>query len=331
MKAFVTGSTGLLGNNLVRALEARGSTVVGLARSPDKARRLLGGTAARVVAGDMERIAAFAPELDGCDVVFHTAAYFREYYGPGDHADALRRINIDATLALMGEADRRGVKRFVHVSSSGAIGMHADGRPGDEQTPPSAEQLENLYFRSKHEGDQAIRGFSPAHGLEVIEILPGWMFGPGDAGPTGAGQLTLDVIGRRIPVTMAGGMCVVDARDVADAMVTAAGRGRHGDRFIVGGEFRTMVDVIGALAAAGGVPGPAFTMPVPVALAAAHLSELVARVTKKTPLLPLDGVRIAVKGQKVSSERAVRELGASFRPFDRTARDVVAWYRQQGA
>lgn len=331
MKAFVTGSTGLLGNNLVRALEAQGATVVGLARSADKARRLLGDTSARVVAGDMERIDAFASELDGCDVVFHTAAYFREYYGPGDHAAALRRINVEATLALMAEADRRGVRRFVHVGSSGSIGMHPDGRPGDEQTPPGPAQLENLYFRSKHEGDRAIQAFSPAHGMAVIEILPGWMFGPGDAGPTGAGQLTLDVIGRKIPVTMAGGMCVVDARDVAAAMVTAAGRGRHGDRFIVGGEFRTMADVIGTLAAAGGVPGPSFTMPVPVALAAAHVSELVAKVTGKPALLPLDGVRTAVKGQKVSSARAVQELGASFRPFAETARDVVAWYRQHPA
>ena len=42
MKVFVTGSTGLLGNNLVRALIARGHEVVGLVRSEEKGRRLLG-------------------------------------------------------------------------------------------------------------------------------------------------------------------------------------------------------------------------------------------------------------------------------------------------
>ncbi|MBC7871114.1 MAG: NAD-dependent epimerase/dehydratase family protein, partial [Chitinophagaceae bacterium] len=42
MKAFVTGSTGLLGSNLVRLLVEQGHEVKALARSADKARRLLG-------------------------------------------------------------------------------------------------------------------------------------------------------------------------------------------------------------------------------------------------------------------------------------------------
>src|SRR5690349_9143977 len=100
MKAFVTGSTGLLGVNLVRLLRERGHEVRALVRSPEKARRLLGDTGAQVVAGDLEDVDAFAPALGGCDVVFHTAAYFREYFGPGDHWPALERLNVHATLQL---------------------------------------------------------------------------------------------------------------------------------------------------------------------------------------------------------------------------------------
>jgi dihydroflavonol-4-reductase len=29
--------------------------------------------------------------LDGCDVLFHTAAFFRDYYQPGDHWKTFRR------------------------------------------------------------------------------------------------------------------------------------------------------------------------------------------------------------------------------------------------
>jgi dihydroflavonol-4-reductase len=53
MRFFVTGSTGLLGNNLVRTLEAAGHSVVGLVRSEEKGRRLLGDTRATLVKGDM--------------------------------------------------------------------------------------------------------------------------------------------------------------------------------------------------------------------------------------------------------------------------------------
>ena len=83
MKAFVTGSTGLLGNNLVRQLVDQGHQVKGLIRSPEKAERLLGDLDVERVQGDMREVSGFAPELAGCDAVFHTAAYFREYYQPG--------------------------------------------------------------------------------------------------------------------------------------------------------------------------------------------------------------------------------------------------------
>ncbi len=94
MRAFVTGSTGLLGNNLVRILLNAGHEVWALARSKEKAQRELGDTAARVVLGDIRNVANFAYELRGIDAIFHTAAYFREYYNPGDHSNAIELTNV---------------------------------------------------------------------------------------------------------------------------------------------------------------------------------------------------------------------------------------------
>src|SRR5258708_4945254 len=103
MRAFVTGSTGLLGNNLVRTLLRAGYEVLALARSKEKARRELGDTKARIVVGDVRNVAEFAYELRGADVIFHTAAYFREYYTPGDHSDAVEATNVRGTLELAQE------------------------------------------------------------------------------------------------------------------------------------------------------------------------------------------------------------------------------------
>src|SRR5260221_1344508 len=105
MKAFVTGATGLLGNNLVRALERNGHEVAALARSSSKATRVLAGTSARIVTGDMKRVGDFAAALAGCDVVFHTAAYFREAFEPGSDDSELDEINIGGTMALLDAAD----------------------------------------------------------------------------------------------------------------------------------------------------------------------------------------------------------------------------------
>ncbi|MFO0659350.1 MAG: NAD(P)H-binding protein [Polyangiaceae bacterium] len=116
MKAFVT-----------RALAVQqqlGSCIGGTRRQgqhvrPEKARKSLGGLDIDIVEGDMENVSAFADAPEGCDVVFHTAAYFREYYAPGDHAAKIDRINVDGTIALLDAAKARGVRRAVDTSSSG--------------------------------------------------------------------------------------------------------------------------------------------------------------------------------------------------------------------
>jgi nucleoside-diphosphate-sugar epimerase len=63
MRALVTRSTGLLGNNLVRTLMDAGHEVWALARSQEKAQRELGDTAARVVLGDIRNVASKSPQL----------------------------------------------------------------------------------------------------------------------------------------------------------------------------------------------------------------------------------------------------------------------------
>jgi len=329
MRAFVTGATGLLGNNLVRHLREKGHDVVGLVRSPEKARWLLGNTGARWVEGDMRDVPGFAAALDGCDAVFHTAAYFREYYQPGRHDQALEMINIKGTLALLAAADARGVRRFVHTSSSGTIGRTADGSPGDEDTPPDELARDTRYFKSKVDGDAAIKAWRPRHGLEVVEILPGWMWGPGDAGPTSAGQVALDFLGGRLPVIPGGGMTAVDVRDVAAAMVTAWERAPAGARYLVAGRFASLAEILGLLEKVTDLPGPRRRLPYALVWVFAAVSELWGRLTGGTVLVSRAAIRMLRAEIKLSSARAERELGVTFRPLEATMRDAVEWYRSE--
>ncbi|PZU97159.1 MAG: 3-beta hydroxysteroid dehydrogenase [Leptolyngbya sp.] len=329
MQAFVTGSTGLLGSNLVRELVNQGYTVKALVRSVEKAKHLLGDVPrVQLVQGDLQNIAAFAPQLQGCDVLFHTAAYFRESYGLGDHWPQLKRLNIDATLELLEAAEKAGVRKAIYVSSSGCIGRKTDGSPGDETTPPAPVTYSNLYFKSKLMAEAAVANFLQRHALPVVLICPGAMLGPQDAAPTEFGQFVLDYVNRKIPALLAGGMPCVDARDVARAMVNAVERGRSGDRYLLAGPYCTMAELMRTLEAVSGVPAPRVQIPGIIMRVLALFSTWTARLTGRKPDVPIEGIKIMLAALAYDSTKAQQELGAQFRPLAVTLKDQIAWYRQ---
>ncbi len=139
-------------------------------------------------------------------MLFHTAAFFRDSYKGGRHWDELFRVNVTGTEALLEAAYEMGVRRMVHTSSGGVL----DGPPGSliDETMARAEADANDYFRSKILCDRAIRAFLDSHpDFDATFVLPGFMFGPGDAGPTASGQLVLDFARRRAARAGAGHVC----------------------------------------------------------------------------------------------------------------------------
>ena len=197
MRIFVTGATGLLGNNLIRPFRDKGHDVTGLVRSSQKARWLLGDTG--WVEGDMRDVASFAAALDGCDAVFHTAAYFREYYAARE-ATTRRWIRSECERnagAASRRPDPRGVRRYRRTPAlAGAVEAAPPMAPPATRTRPPTSSRGTTAVKSKVDGDAAM----PRPGGRATawrwSILPRLDVGPGDAAPTGAGQVALDFLRR---------------------------------------------------------------------------------------------------------------------------------------
>jgi dihydroflavonol-4-reductase len=328
MRAFVTGSTGLLGNNLVRILHQAGHEVWALARSKEKARRELGDTAAHIVVGDVRNLAEFANALRGVDVVFHTAAYFREYYSPGDHSDAVELTNVRGTMELAQTAHAMGVRKMIHTSSAGIIGLHPDGSPGDEQTPPWPGTMKNLYLKSKKKVEPLLREFSREKGFFIASALPSWMWGAHDVGPTPSGKLVFDAVAHKLPpMVPPGGSAVVDARDVAAGMLRIAEIGRSGEQYILSGGFAELADIIANLATLTGAKPPKRRIPFAAAVALATAAETWSQITGTTSPMSVEAIHLMNARLSVTSAKAEKELGVTFRPFAVTLADTVAWVR----
>lgn len=331
MKAFVTGSTGLLGSNLVTLLVQQGWEVKALVRSLQKGQAMLGNlSGVELVEGDMEAIDGFAPALQGCDVLFHTAAYFREYGQPGEHWPKLEAINVTGTIRLLDLAVQYGLKKVIYTSSSGVIGINKDRKVADESNAPDSFSLNtNLYFKSKVVAEQRIAEWLKTHQLPVVLILPGWMFGPRDAAPTGSGQIVQSFINRQLPARFEGGNTIADARDVAQGMINAVEHGRSGERYCIAGKYYSLDEVFATLSQVSGLPTPPFRMSYPVAVTFAFFAENIAKLRGKEALATVNGIRTLNSGHVISSQKAERELSVTFRPLVQTLRDEVAWFRNQ--
>ncbi len=329
--AFVTGSTGLLGVNLISQLASQGVAVKALVRSEEKGKGLLGAlTGVELIKGDIDDVDGFAAYLKGCDVIFHAAAYFTEYYGPGDHWQKLERLNTKATIRLLEAAEEQGIKKAIYVSSSGSIGLRPDGGPGTESTPPGRLSYSNLYFKSKLLAEQEEAKFSQQHQMPVVLILPGTMMGPADTTPTGTGQLIIDFLKDKIPGVLEGGMPLVDARDVAAAMIAAVEKGRGGERYLVGGTYRSIEEILQTLQRITGKKAPTKRIPSVVVNTLARIAGLASRLTGKPPALSLDALRFLQARLRYDSSKAIRELSIKFRQSEETIRDTLQWYQEHG-
>jgi dihydroflavonol-4-reductase len=77
------------------------------------------------------------------------------------------------------------------------------------------------------------------------------------------------------------------------------------------------------------VPAPTRHIPYAIIITYAWFAELGARFTGRAPTVSLQGVRIMHAKHKIRSDKAARELGATFRPLVETLRDEVEWYRRR--
>ncbi|RKE84717.1 SDR family oxidoreductase [Rhizobium sp. AG855] len=330
--AFVTGATGLLGNNLVRELIAAGWRVRALARSLDKARHQFENLDVETVHGDMADVQGFAKALSGVDTVFHTAAYFRDSYKGGRHWDALYAANVTGTEHLLHAAYREGVRRFVHTSSvavlHGARGVLID------ETMLRDERNADDYYRSKILADRAVLAFLHSHpDFWASLVLPGWMHGPGDVGPTAAGQTVIDVALQRLPGVPPGSFSVVDARDVARAMLLANEKGRRGERYLAAGRHMTMSELLPLIARKTGARAPVRSIPLWLMRVLAAGYEVYARLTGRPVLMSWAMARTVARENERSRYdpgKSERELGLRFRPVEETLGDEVAWFRAKG-
>jgi UDP-glucose 4-epimerase len=161
MKILVTGSSGHLGEGLMRTLPGAGHEAVGLDVLPGPFTTVVGDIADRATVKDA---------VAGVDGIIHAATLHKPHVGSHTRQDFVD-TNVTGTLNLLEEAVAGGVSRFVFTSTTSAFGRALT--PGDRQ--PAAWITEgvvpiprNVYGVTKTSAEGLCELVHRDHGLAVL-------------------------------------------------------------------------------------------------------------------------------------------------------------------
>lgn len=322
--AFVTGATGFIGNHVAAILVRSGWRVRALRRKNSAHPAPLPGIEWQT--GDIRNPAEVAKGVAGAEAVFHVAADYRLWVRDPRE---IYETNVAGTVNVLRAALSARVARVVCTSSVGALGLHADGTPADENTPVRLEDMVGHYKRSKFLAEKEAEKFLQ-RGLDVLFVHPSTPVGPGDHKPTPTGKIIVDFLNRKMPAYLDTGLNLIDVRDVARGHLLALERGRTGEKYILGNQNLTLEQIFRILEQISAVPAPRVRLPYRPILVLARIFDLLSRATKREPPFPYEGVRMAAKRMFFDSSKAVAELGLPQTSVETALGDAVTWFRENG-
>src|SRR5262245_16997120 len=126
-KVFVTGASGFIGARLVEALVERGCQVRALSR-----RDVAMPGSVELVRGDITDLDSLRRGMEGCQQVFHLAAYAKNW---ARDPRTFYRMNVEGTRNVLTAAREHGALRVVWTSSVVTFGPTLPGVVGDETMP----------------------------------------------------------------------------------------------------------------------------------------------------------------------------------------------------
>lgn len=323
MTTVVTGASGHIGANLIRALLARGRKVRALHHVN---RRAIENLDVEIVPGDVCDPASLCQAFKGADVVYHLAA--RISLSMNDYP-VLEPINVEGTRNVAQACLDCGVRRLVHFSSIHAFIQESIGKPIDESCPLVEPPRCPPYDRSKAAGEKIVYG-AIERGLDAVIISPTAVIGPHDYEPSFLGEALLNLARGKMPALVAGGFDWVDVRDVVEGAISAEAKAPTGAKYLLSGHFASVCDLAVLVEEIMGTPAPKLVLPRWLAYVGAPFMAGFAQFTGKRPLYTSASVRALRTGQDVSHEKAARELGYNPRPLRETIVDTMHWFRESG-
>lgn len=228
-RILVTGGSGFIGSGVVKALAARGDSVVAfdIARSPRLDAAMAEHKNIEYVHGEITEW----PQVVGLiqrtkpDGVVHCAAVVSVTLSLAAPI-ATFRVNVDGSLNLFEAMRLFGVKRVVNLSSEETYGPFEKDRI--DETHPNRPI--HPYGISKYAVERLAYDYVKSYGMEIVHIRTCWVYGPGLPRPR-VPKILVDaaVAGRKLHIAEGGDFTVdhVYIDDCVDGILKALDKPAH--------------------------------------------------------------------------------------------------------
>jgi len=147
MTVFLTGTSGLLGSNVLIELLKRNYQVKALFRDEHDARQHRHIKDIEIFMGDITDAPTMMRGVQGCEAIIHAAADTGLWPARSPEYVA---TNVQGTINLIEAGKKADVQRMIAVSTANALGFGTKEQPGDETTPPKFKQYGLGYMETKH-------------------------------------------------------------------------------------------------------------------------------------------------------------------------------------
>lgn len=321
----VTGASGLVGANLVRALLADKQSSQPVRALVHHDIRALKGLDLELFKADLSDPESLIRAFRGADIVYHLAASISLSM---DTWNTLAATNWEGTRHVLNACRQCGVRRLIYFSSIHTRQQIPLDQPLDESRALLDDPGAPPYERSKVAAEQEVHQ-AVAQGLNVVTIIPTAVIGPNDFKPSYIGKALLLLARGHLPALVSGGYDWVDVRDVVDGSIQAAKLAPAGASYILSGHWQSIPEVAQQVDQITGRHPIRPVVPLKVADLAAPLMMHVGRLNGSQPLYTRAMLNALQSNRLISHAKASRELGYSPRPFKQTLEDTLSWLLAQ--
>jgi dihydroflavonol-4-reductase len=217
-------------------------------------------------------------------------------------------------------------RRFIHTSSFVTWGFR-NAELTEQSARTDATDWIN-YVRSKHLAEEAVLNAVRDKALDAVILNPAHILGPGDQ--HNWSRMIRMANQRKLFAAPPGGGNFCDVREIARAHIEGYHQGRRGEKYLLGGEYASFVEIVRVTGDVLGKWVPGRPAPAWIMKTWAHINTAVSAVSGREPDMTPESAAMIAYQVACDSSKAQRELNYRFTPIRTLIEDTANWMTEKG-